>query len=158
MATMGFPPRQCLTCASSGDACDGGLPIFPWQKSSFTASPQNLGVQVQTPLTSGMAVFTENYLKSEHGALIRGITSVYGTLKSMQRFDDMELKSPPQANFLMGKLTSIGLETSLCMLQLNLDYDGHYVDFLMYPSTARLANSVINLRARRGIPNRTKSE
>ena len=26
-ATIDFPPRQCLTCASSGNACDGGFPV-----------------------------------------------------------------------------------------------------------------------------------
>jgi len=70
----------------------------------------------------------------------------------MQHFDDTELKSAPQANVPMEKLTSIELEPSLCVLQLNLDYNGHYADFLVYPSTARLANSTIKSKNQRGIP------
>ena len=75
-----------------------------------------------------MAVFTEDYITSEHGALIRGITSVYGALKSMQYIDDVELMSPPYANFPVEQLTSIGLEPEAVALLRYLPYLAHPIE------------------------------
>ena len=69
-----------------------------------------------------MAIFTEDYITSEHSSLIRGITSIYEALKSMQYIDDAELMSPPYASFPVQKLTSIGLEPEAIALLRYLPY------------------------------------
>jgi hypothetical protein len=54
--------------------------------------------------------FAEDYIRSEHGAVLDGITKIYETLKEMQYVSPEQLKYPPHENFPAQELASIGLE------------------------------------------------
>ncbi|KAH6723027.1 hypothetical protein BKA61DRAFT_463605 [Leptodontidium sp. MPI-SDFR-AT-0119] len=145
MATLQFPPRQCLTCATNGAACDGGFPVcmlstsligsyckkytrgcrkpkievqVPWDKTPSLPS----GADLQVPSPTDDVSFTEEYIKSEHKDLIDVITSIYEMLKSMAYISALDIKYPPHRNLPMAQLAAIGLEPEARALLRHIPY------------------------------------
>ncbi|PQE29372.1 Alpha beta hydrolase fold protein [Rutstroemia sp. NJR-2017a WRK4] len=131
MASVQFPVRQCLTCAANGATCDGGFPVcssclslsapcdkpnievgVPWQKSPTS---QSCEVSSHDP-NHDDAVFTEEFVKAQHGELINGITQVYETLLRMEYIEASEIKRPPHQNLPKEELVTIGLEPEVIAL------------------------------------------
>ncbi|KAF7949327.1 uncharacterized protein EAE97_002836 [Botrytis byssoidea] len=95
MSSVQLPARQCLTCASNGATCDGGFPVcssclsskeacekpeieieVPWEKSPISQSCEVLSLDS----THNDAFFTEDFIKTQHGGFLQGMTQVYETL------------------------------------------------------------------------------
>ncbi|KAF7928655.1 uncharacterized protein EAE98_005711 [Botrytis deweyae] len=123
MASVQFPARQRLICASNGATCDGGLPVcssclslkeackkpeirieVPWQK-----SPTYQSCEVPShDLKHNDAVFTEDFVNAQHGEFINGITQVYETLRCMKCIEESEIGRPPHQNLPKEELVTIG--------------------------------------------------
>ncbi|KAM0313966.1 hypothetical protein ACHAO8_005073 [Botrytis cinerea] len=137
MASVQFPARQCLTCASKGAVCDGGFPIcssclslketcrkpeieieVPWQKSPTS---QSCEVPSHDP-NHNDAVFTEDFIKEQHGEFIRSITQVYETLRYMEYIEESEIRRPPHQNLPKEEFVTIGLEPEVIALLRHLPF------------------------------------
>ncbi|KAK6601694.1 hypothetical protein H4I96_07035 [Botrytis cinerea] len=137
MASVQFPARQCLTCASKGAVCDGGFPIcssclslketckkpeieieVPWQKSPTS---QSCEVPSHDP-SHNDAVFTEDFIKEQHGEFIRGITQVHETLRYMEYIEESEIRRPPHQNLPKEEFVTIGLEPEVIALLRHLPF------------------------------------
>ena len=80
-------------------------------------------MQAQSPqLSTSNHVFTEEYLKAEHGELIEGITNLYNTFIAMGYFDPSDVQFPPHPNLDVNTLASIGLEAETIALIQYLPY------------------------------------
>lgn len=90
----------------------------PWDK---TPSLPSFKSQADATFTDDM-LLTEEYIRSEHGAVIDGITSIYETLRSMAYIERSEIKYPPHQNLPTAKLAAIGLEPEARALLRYLTY------------------------------------
>ncbi|KAM0151171.1 hypothetical protein ACHAQE_008618 [Botrytis cinerea] len=137
MASVQFPAWQCLACASKGAICDGGFPIcssclslketckkpeieieVPWQKSPTS---QSCEVPSHDP-NHNDAVFTEDFIKEQHGEFIRSITQVYETLRYMEYIEESEIRRPPHQNLPKEEFVTIGLEPEVIDLLRHLPF------------------------------------
>jgi hypothetical protein len=84
----------------------------PWQKSPTS---QSCEVSSHDP-NHDDAVFTEEFIKTQHGELINGITQVYETLRRMDYIKESEIRRPPHHNLPKEELATIGLEPEVIAL------------------------------------------
>jgi hypothetical protein len=90
----------------------------PWQKSPTSHSCQVLS---HVP-NHDAAVFTEDFIKVQHGELINGITQVYETLRGMDYIEESEIRRSPHQNLPEEELVAIGLETEVIALLRHLPF------------------------------------
>ncbi|TGO35615.1 hypothetical protein BHYA_0152g00200 [Botrytis hyacinthi] len=135
MASVQFPARQCLTCASNGATCDGRFPVYssylslkqacekpeiesevPWRK-----YPTSESCEVLSPdPTDNDAFFTEDFIKAQHVEFMHGMTRVYETLRCMQYIEESEIRRPPHRNLPKEEFVRIGLEPEVIALPQHL--------------------------------------
>lgn len=90
----------------------------PWQKSPTS---QTCEVSSHEP-NNDDAVFTEEFIKSQHGELINGITQIYETIRCMDYIEESEIKQPPHGDLPKDELVAIGLEPEVIALLKHLPF------------------------------------
>ncbi|KAF7906802.1 hypothetical protein EAF00_001080 [Botryotinia globosa] len=68
------------------------------------------------------AVFTEDFIKTQHGEFIHGMTRVYETLRRMQYIEASEIRRPPHRSLPREELVTIGLEPEAIALRQHLPF------------------------------------
>ncbi|KAM0154511.1 hypothetical protein ACHAPG_006462 [Botrytis cinerea] len=90
----------------------------PWQKSPTS---QSCEVPSHDP-NHNDAVFTEDFIKEQHGEFIRSITQVYETLRYMEYIEESEIRRPPHQNLPKEEFVTIGLEPEVIALLRHLPF------------------------------------
>ncbi len=76
--------------------------------------------------------FTDEFIKTEHSAVIDGVTSIYETLKVMKYVSESEIIRPPHASLPVQQLLSLGLEAETIALLKHIPYLHIEDEFSLY--------------------------
>ncbi|KAF7892842.1 uncharacterized protein EAF02_000380 [Botrytis sinoallii] len=112
------PARQRLDmCFQMEQTCDGGLPVgrlfMPIVKRGLVPS--------HDPKHND-AVFTEDFVKAQHGELYMALTLCYETLRCMKCIEESEIRRPPHQTLPKEELVTIGLEPEVIALLRHLPF------------------------------------